>query len=1570
MRNVPRSWSRRLSGHHDWLAASTSCRRRSSNIGHRLEAMDDLDMKEKFDRLAKCEFQNLCRFHGESIYAVYRDLALNPEYSEAEKRVYRESLDWAVLFCEDFEYASDGGEIEHGNFLHLACRWKRHHLVEQIIQKLREDTGRETIQQVVNKESRRFRRTPLHEMVRWSPGSIPNMSHVEPLLEECSIEGRDCNGMTPVHFAVQRHQGGGVCHDFRLLRSLLIVAAKRGHWQVVDASDSQGRTPADLAIGAGTTAMLDFCAAVLMTSSLITEDNTETFGLSMVTKIKMSITSKILTPLLSMEKPAIAYSSYRYVLTQAFQLAVTSSDLQLALRTLTHMRQFLRDGFTDVVLTSPEVVNAALELAVDGKCPSLVEMVYEQSKLTVHRKVKLKTRRKTFRFVCDVDEVNLLAVLLHSDGALVPLLDTASLATGLQKTIASNTLDFLTLLCTKVDRTALYSVDPAILDDVLHCACKHRLTTILKETRIVELVGASISQRTIEVQLELLCNELKATSRDVSLVAICASKEVVRECTGETCDAIAKTFSIDGLFVSLEEVCGAGLLRKASMEVKQKVLLKAAEHGGLSLASSCIESGALHGLKQWMSPSPVAIAMEKGHNRLARMLQRALDSQNLLALGEECVDSILLRVGGPPGAGKSTLVGSLKASRLSAIVRRENQADEGVRNYLARTKGIKVHAYKDKRGTQYHVLDLGGHDDFAAAHQLFIGQGEVPIINAIVISSLSEREEMLKETMKWCAFYASRYRPRSAMGQTSDPTSNHRQQPVVVIATRLGEANVDQKRIVFETFGLAKQRYGGFLGFQDGPSFLDARKSWAEETQALRRTLASLKKNLLQRSLSQPALCRTVQRALPEIRKVAQGPIILRDKLYTYLAHALTSASHDFGESVLASHDAIFEAVLRKMSDAAEIISFQKPSLKKYLVIEPQWLLSHIVGILMSPEHFPPPHVVYQHGRTKRKLAEAAVDSRHVPGKDTLEMVAQLGLCILEEEDMIAPSKLDTKRDATTWIARADLDMYFGIRFSCEHVAMSPALFPQLQVHLYNKFLDLCGQVSKLWKDGIRVTLLRSSAEGLLEAQRDQMAINIAVRGSSSSPRDAYQLLQLLREQVLYMAEEFSPGSDMSMKILSSKELSALADKGSIAKPLIAYKEEDVRDAMESAPRPIRSNDGTGEPEDPFSLMVLPPTHLLLMASTTRTRFCNVVNTGNDSDGDSCCWPALAKRLNLPDISQQITRATPDPTGELLNAWSHQSARNTVERLLDVVKTLQHQEAVTILKDELHRMTNETITAYPASRESEVQGPDSVRAFHETQRSPSEHTPYTVPFSFAEGARSGSPSATSQGIPPTKPGIDAGDNGLPTYTATAILSAERSMVVSPNTKKQPPSKLFPKSIPPSAVAMPEYALLTTTSPTACATAEPDAAANPHYTLANLAAAKSLEHGTAHVPQRSTGLQSGKTPVAEATMMKIASSFFNFFDCEKLAVFLELDQESGFVSSLQSANPHALPGKIAFAVMRQWVREKGSAATGPRLHSVLRDDLKMASVAGDFARDLCNALDQVNEEPETCDVAWV
>ena len=1220
---------------------------------------DDVDPDRRFDDLAKA---NLCKLSNDWLW---RDYSIKNLYGgsiisvgeDPARQLYHRSLDWAVLHCDDFQYESDKGEIDRGSFLHLVCRSGKHKLVHEIVQNFLANVDNETVHQVVNKRSRTFGRTPLHEAV-----SNMNVDCIEALFlvnanksrGACSMEETDRDGRNPLHLVVARlihYPLDWFPYEFRMhilidrsrearlwyMRLLFKITTEHNQLQAVYTTDREGKSLVDLAIEKGQKTMDIICSAMLTMDA--TKVGMYTTKYNAMVRAQASICKQLLPLFIKRTMP-----KFEEILNLALEAATGANDLPHALETYT--AAFKLKGFPVYGgLSSVPVIRKAFELACQENSPRLIRMTCKLSSREVIEGMPSDARLAIANSACGVESLDAVSVLFLIDNSLAELLDGPSLAALLKRTVFNCEHNLLILLCTRSKHNTLRFVDTDILDDVLRCALAARLEKILKNSPVLDYIGAGISQRTIEELHVFLCKELPTASPDTHLIAICIRKEVVDVCSAETCDAVAnlilQSATVQGF--NLDTFCESGFLSKVSLDMKRLALVVAADLGLFKLAIACIEAGALHGLRRWMSPSPVDIANDKGHDRLARMLQKALDDQNLLALGEQPVDSLLVRIGGPPGAGKSTLVKSLKTSRLRGTVRKENQPDEGIRNYLARTKGIKVHVYKDDDGTPYHVLDLGGHDDFAVAHQLFIGQGNVPIINAIVVSSLSERTELQKEMMKWCAFYASRYRAQPATGAAPYllESVDQPQQPVVVIATRLGEADLDQRRNVIDSFGKARHRYEQFLQFQEGPLFVDARKSWAEATRALRQHLARLKDVLFKRGLCQPALCYDVQRVLAEIRRTVKGPIILRHELYQHVARAL---SRSFTKGVLSSHSEIFDAVLRKMSDAAEIVSFQKPGLRKYVVIEPQWLLSHIVGILMSPEHFPPPHVVYKHGRTKRSLAEAAVHNPHVPGKETLEMVAQLGLCILEEEDMIAPSKLDTRRDRETWIARADLDMYFGIRFSCECVPMSPALFPQLQVHLYNKFLDLCGQVSQLWKDGIRVALLKSNAEGLLEAQRDQMAINVAVRGSSMFPRDPYLLLQLLREQVLYVAEEFSPGSDMSMKILSSKELSALADKGSTEAPLITYKEQDVKDAMECAPRPIRSNDGFGDPEDPFYLMVLPPTHLLLLASKARMRFCSAMNGRvNVDQARPRSWRQLAKRLNLQDISDQITRATAKP---------------------------------------------------------------------------------------------------------------------------------------------------------------------------------------------------------------------------------------------------------------------------------------------------------------------------------------
>ena len=85
--------------------------------------------------------------------------------------------------------------------------------------------------------------------------------------------------------------------------------------------------------------------------------------------------------------------------------------------------------------------------------------------------------------------------------------------------------------------------------------------------------------------------------------------------------------------------------------------------------------------------------------------------------------------------------------------------------------------YKPLRFT---IFDLGGHGEFLATHQMFIGDGSVPVIDCVVVSALDEK--LKDNTLKWCSLFASRNQP------VATPW------PLLLIATRADKATQHQKK--------------------------------------------------------------------------------------------------------------------------------------------------------------------------------------------------------------------------------------------------------------------------------------------------------------------------------------------------------------------------------------------------------------------------------------------------------------------------------------------------------------------------------------------------------------------------------------------------------------------------------------------------------------------------------------------------------------------------------------------------------------------------------------------------------
>ena len=153
------------------------------------------------------------------------------------------------------------------------------------------------------------------------------------------------------------------------------------------------------------------------------------------------------------------------------------------------------------------------------------------------------------------------------------------------------------------------------------------------------------------------------------------------------------------------------------------------------------------------------IAKQRKDYNVATVLEKAELAHELAKEGGlvGSPDSVAVRLGGPPGAGKSTLADALQVTWVQGFFRYESQTDEGATNVCQRTKGINCQMFVDEKSSRFTIFDLGGHGEFLATHQMFIGDGSVPVIDCVVVSALDEK--LKDNALKWCSLFASRNQP-------------------------------------------------------------------------------------------------------------------------------------------------------------------------------------------------------------------------------------------------------------------------------------------------------------------------------------------------------------------------------------------------------------------------------------------------------------------------------------------------------------------------------------------------------------------------------------------------------------------------------------------------------------------------------------------------------------------------------------------------------------------------------------------------------------------------------------------
>ena len=543
--------------------------------------------------------------------------------------------------------------------------------------------------------------------------------------------------------------------------------------------------------------------------------------------------------------------------------------------------------------------------------------------------------------------------------------------------------------------------------------------------------------------------------------------------------------------------------------------------------------------------------------------------------------TVAIRFGGPPGAGKSTLTRSLKVTRLRSKFRSENQADEGATNPEQRTKGINCQTFTDESSAKFSIFDLGGHGKFLATHQMFIGDGSVPVIDCVVVSALDDSLEA--DAFKWCSLFASRNLP------TSTPW------PLVLITTRADKATDKHRLSVLDVFYKIQRTFGDYFRFRwTSRLFIDARKSWSDLTITLRQTLSRLHIELTSEGEFRGPASHLSAHHGPHAGVAKRNVSSCDHQGRVYRVHA-------------ASHWNERQGTVRDQQGGTCVSLRQGPPALDRLRHAPflppaagrrEWLYRHRSTLASLPHRWStdgrkttsrPARPLREWLREEDRCGRCPWDGASF-GRDRFRNGQQFRLLpgARPAWKVLNPSKLLGIRPHDLWSRDETMVINAGRRLKCKGtVAIASAFFPHLQVYFYHRYLTKYNEKLPMWNGGVRIVAgEHNPAEALIEAHPANLSIDVIVRGPAGSEGHCSDLLRELTRETQQKAVDISPGSQLSVFYLSRWELDRLSPAGLPTRPRVEYSVERVRQAIRNGS--YVSDGNASRREKPEELLLSP----------------------------------------------------------------------------------------------------------------------------------------------------------------------------------------------------------------------------------------------------------------------------------------------------------------------------------------------------------------------------------------------
>ena len=190
---------------------------------------------------------------------------------------------------------------------------------------------------------------------------------------------------------------------------------------------------------------------------------------------------------------------------------------------------------------------------------------------------------------------------------------------------------------------------------------------------------------------------------------------------------------------------------------------------------------------------------------------------------------------GAKGAGKTTLMKSLKRGLLKAVVTYERQHDDPTCEE-ERTVGINVKTVDIPGVGRFSLWDLAGEESFHKTHGLFFSSSRCLFILLLSLVTGEERQlrtdkELIAEACYWLSFL------RASFSETFTPT--------VLIAASRADYCLDEQCLFKCVVNQLSVIFQGQILICEHSFLLDCRKSQSTEMKQLRRCLGEVKQQLI-----------------------------------------------------------------------------------------------------------------------------------------------------------------------------------------------------------------------------------------------------------------------------------------------------------------------------------------------------------------------------------------------------------------------------------------------------------------------------------------------------------------------------------------------------------------------------------------------------------------------------------------------------------------------------------------------------------------------------------------------------